>query len=270
MNGLANPSWQLVIAVVVVLAAVRLSLGRVKSSIAKQVAELAESLAIALFLVFLVIRPFVVQAYFIPSGSMRPTLLEGDRILVNKFIYHFREPRHDDIVVFKSPPSAGKEQADFIKRVVGLPGDKISARAGYLVVGDKTYDHMELHALFLGHSSSALPNVRVKLTREGVFVDERKLTNNEIASAAGRPGAKVIVHPGAIFRNGVQLNESYTAEDPDQPYSTSTVAKGSLFVMGDNRNSSSDSRVWGLLDRNRIEGKALVTFWPLERIRCLR
>ena len=79
----------------------------------------------AMALVFFIIRPFIVQAFFIPSASMHPTLLEHDHILVNKFIYRFREPKLGDVVVFKSPPEANPDgqERDFIKRVVGIPGD---------------------------------------------------------------------------------------------------------------------------------------------------
>lgn len=94
--------------------------------------EFIDSLLIALLLVFCVLRPFVIQAFFIPSGSMLPTLQINDRILVNKFIYHFGDPEPGDIVVFRAPPAADHLDRDFIKRVVGTPGDRISIHDGYL------------------------------------------------------------------------------------------------------------------------------------------
>ncbi len=90
------------------------------------VLEFIDSALIALLLVFCILRPFVVQAFFIPSGSMEPTLQLGDRILVNKFIYHFRQPEAGDIVVFRAPPVADHLDRDFIKRVVGTPGDRLA------------------------------------------------------------------------------------------------------------------------------------------------
>jgi signal peptidase I len=93
-----------------------------------EIKETAESLVIAVILA-LIIRAFIVQAFYIPSGSMEPTLNVGDRILVSKFIYHFRQPVYGDVVVFKFP---GDTSRDFIKRVVGLPGDVISVSEGKL------------------------------------------------------------------------------------------------------------------------------------------
>ncbi|MDH7570617.1 MAG: signal peptidase I [Armatimonadota bacterium] len=92
--------------------------------------EFVDSGLIALVLVFLVLRPFVVQAFYIPSGSMRPTLLENDKILVSKFTYRFRRPSRGDVIVFKAPPQADPTEKDFIKRVVGLPGDVIEVQDG--------------------------------------------------------------------------------------------------------------------------------------------
>ena len=92
--------------------------------------ENIESLVWAIALA-LIIRTFVMAPFKIPSGSMHPTLIEGDRILVNKFIYHFRPPRRGDIVVFRYPED---QKRPFIKRLVGLGGDAVELRDGHLVV----------------------------------------------------------------------------------------------------------------------------------------
>lgn len=94
--------------------------------------EFVDSALIAVLLVFCILRPFVIQAFFIPSGSMEPTLQKNDRILVNKFIYYFKAPQAHDIVVFDAPPWASAEKKDFIKRVVGVAGDRIAVRDGKL------------------------------------------------------------------------------------------------------------------------------------------
>lgn len=191
----------------------------------KFMVELLDSGLIAFLLVFLLIRPFVVQAFFIPSESMVPTLQPGDRILVNKFIYRLNSPQRGDIVVFDAPEYAlqkGEGPKDYVKRLIGLPGDEILVRR-----------------------------------EEGVFINGRLL----------------------LDAPGVPLPERDWPEDEwmrpsEQPY---RVAKGTYFVMGDNRNTSNDSRLWRSqitgeahpeLPADRILGKAMLVFWPPHRI-CL-
>ena len=208
MEWLANIKFEYIIAAVVVLFIARLVLGKYKTPIAKSAAEIAESALIAIVLVFLIIRPFIVQAFYIPSGSMLPTLEVRDHILVSKFIYRFHEPQRGDIIVFKAPAaisSYGQEQ-DFIKRLMGLPGDIIE------------------------------------------------------------------VKDGAVYRNHKRLTEPYLMEPGRIEYEREPikVPRGMLFVMGDNRNDSNDSHEWGPLDRKRVIGKAMVRFWPLNRVGLVR
>ncbi|MGD9518659.1 MAG: signal peptidase I [Armatimonadota bacterium] len=92
------------------------------------VLELIDSGILAVLLIFCIVRPFLIQAFLIPSGSMHPTLYEGDRIMVNKLVYLTRPPRHGEIAVFHAPPWADPQRRDFIKRVIGLPGDRIAVR----------------------------------------------------------------------------------------------------------------------------------------------
>src|SRR5919206_4212949 len=96
---------------------------------ARGLVEFLVILLIAFALVFGFIRPFVLEAFYIPSKSMVPTLEVGDRVFVNKFIYRFHEPQRSDIVVFRS--AEGGEE-DLIKRVVGVPGDQVEVRDGAL------------------------------------------------------------------------------------------------------------------------------------------
>jgi signal peptidase I len=156
-------------------------------------------LLVSFALVFGFVRPFVVEAFYIPSESMVPTLQVGDRVLVNKFIYRFTEPERRDIVVFKSVEGGGE---DLIKRVVGVPGDKISVRGGKLLV------------------------------------------------------------------NGERQREPYVNRRfPDRSFAASTtVPKGHVFVMGDNRANSRDSRYFGPVPNKKIEGEAFLRFWPPDRI----
>ncbi|MBI4336196.1 MAG: signal peptidase I [Candidatus Omnitrophica bacterium] len=99
----------------------------------REIKEWGESIIIA-FILAMVIRTFVVQAFKIPSGSMRTTFLEGDRILVNKFIYRFKEPQRGDIVVFRYPEDKKK---DFVKRMIAKGGQTVEIREGAILIDDK-------------------------------------------------------------------------------------------------------------------------------------
>lgn len=282
---LANLSIPTVIITIVVLLALRYILLKQRTPVAKSVAEIAESLAVAMGLVFLLIRPFVVQAFFIPSESMLPTLKIHDHILVNKFIYRFREPKLADVVVFKSPPAANQDgqERDFIKRVIAVPGDIVRITPGYVTIGGAQYNHKDLESMLRGYGPPGGEG-HIKLTNGRVLVDGRLVSDSEIAAAADEPNAKVKVVPGVVYLNGKPLKESYTAEDPDTPYplprtnqkwiviakdqeQSVKIPPGKLLVMGDNRNDSNDARFWGLLDRKRVLGKAMFIFWPPNRIR---
>ena len=178
-------------------------------------------LAVGLAIVF---KTFLVQAFFIPSGSMEPTLLIGDRVLVEKLSYRFGEPEHGDIVVFirdeeldvgqqRSLPGrlfhgvgealglVPPAEKDFIKRVIGLPGDRIQCKDGRVYRNDK-------------------------------LVDEPYLP------------------PGTVTDNCESIQ----------------VPPGQLFVMGDNRSNSQDSRFFGTVSEDQLVGRAFVRIWPVDRL----
>ncbi|MCX5858303.1 MAG: signal peptidase I [Proteobacteria bacterium] len=183
--------------------------------------EYAYSFAIAIVLA-LFIRSFFVQAFKIPSGSMEPTLLIGDHILVNRFIYGFRipftrvkflefkEPQREDIIVFKYPEDPSK---DFIKRVIGLPGETVEIRDKKIYINSQSMEDQ--------HGTH----------RDLVFL------------------------PRDI--------------SPRDNYGPARVPLHSFFVMGDNRDSSLDSRFWGFVDKKAVEGKALVIYWSWNRDKTL-
>ncbi len=179
--------------------------------------EYAEAIIVALILA-LIIRAFVVQAFKIPSGSMKPTLLVGDHILVLKFIYGtkipftdkrilvFTEPKRGDIIVFRYPQDPTR---DFIKRVIGVGGDVIEERNKVVYINGKP-----LYEPYVQH------------------------TDNDI-----RPLSK----------------------DVRDNFGPVYVPEGKLFVMGDNRDQSYDSRYWGFVDMKDVKGKAFIIYWSWDR-----
>ena len=174
--------------------------------------EIAETLIIALAIA-LFVRTFVVQAFKIPSSSMEPTLLVGDHLLVNKFIYGIRipvigekivpfsAPRRGDVIVFIYP---GDRSKDFIKRVIGLPGEKVEFK-------------------------------------------DRKIYIND----------RLIEDPWGVYRRD---NPSWRPSASDN-YGPEVVPPDALFVMGDNRDNSQDSRFWGFVPLDDVLGKAFIMYW---------
>lgn len=183
--------------------------------------EIIEVVVIAALLA-IVIRTFLIQAFVIPSGSMIPTLLIEDRLLVSKVSFIIQPPQRGDIMVFKPPAAAHIPPENSItnaaRRVVGLPED---------------------------------PPAFIK-------------------RVIGLPGEEVRVHDGKVYINGKPLEEPYIAEPPDYEMAPVNVPSDSYFMMGDNRNNSADSHIWGFLPKKNIIGKAVIRFWPLNRMGLIR
>jgi signal peptidase I len=175
--------------------------------------EYVEAILLAIVIAFF-IRTFVIQAYKIPSGSMKPTLQIGDHILVSKFNYGVKlpfirstlipigTPKRGDIIVFIYPEDRSK---DFIKRLIGLPGDTIEIRNKKILLNGLPYSDTS-----------------------GVYVDS-------------------LIIPGAV--------------QPRDNFGPVKVPADSLFVMGDNRDESYDSRFWGFVNKKDVLGKALIIYW---------
>lgn len=183
--------------------------------------EYVEAIITALILALL-IRTFVVQAFKIPSGSMIPTLLIGDHILVNKFLYGtqipftdkkiliFREPEKGDIIVFKYPENPTK---DFIKRVIATEGDTIEEK-------------------------------------------------NKVVYVNGEP----VTERYAYHSDPTMLS----ATDRRDTFGRILVPKDKIFVMGDNRDHSYDSRFWGFVDEKEVKGKAFIIYWSWDPDKWVR
>jgi signal peptidase I len=162
-------------------------------------------IVVGALVVALVVKTFLIQAFYIPSLSMYSTLDKGDRVLVNKLSYHLHDIHRGDVVVFERPPNvADNGIKDLIKRVVGLPGDTVEAR------------------------------------------------------------------DGVVYVNGHRLREPYLDDGTETiNLDRQKVPVDHIFVMGDNRGNSEDSRVFGAIEEDLVVGRAFVLVWPVNQVHLL-
>jgi len=228
---LANLNILWILFIVAGLTVVRLALIKVPTPTARSIAEILESGMIAIAMVFLIIRPFILQAFFIPSPSMEPTLLgknnSGDRILVNKFVYRLGKPARDNVVVFLAPPAAMAGNPEFIKRLIGLPGDKLESVGGKVIVNGTAYYHAEIREKLaldgdFGPDAQSAPDGdlqadhHVKFVEGGVLADNHLIPVSRLAEIlTGQKDLPASVSPGYNILNGQRLKEPFIAEDPD-------------------------------------------------------
>lgn len=163
----------------------------------REAKEWAQSIAIALVLT-LVIRTYVVQAFKIPSGSMRPTLMEGDKLFVNKYVYRFERPQRGDIVVFKYPQDRKK---DFIKRLVAFEGEIVEIRDGKVLVNDKPLADAESFGKFYyyNHDPYGGPSEKVKVPEDTYYVLGDNSANSTDSRFWGFVPEKYVIGK-AVFR----------------------------------------------------------------------
>jgi signal peptidase I len=199
--------------------------------------QYVESIGLALGVAFL-LRAFVVEAFQIPSGSMIPTLEVGDHIFVSKFAYaigvpftNFKlaqldKPKRGDVIVFKYPPD---QSVDYIKRVVGLPGETVEVRSNEVFIDGKP--------------------VPRELSPEACTTDD---------------GDDDVRHPCEVWTEQLGATTHRTHQDTRMgasSYGPVRVPEGSYFAMGDNRDNSKDSRVWGFVPYELVKGRALIVWW---------
>jgi signal peptidase I len=227
---LANLPILWILALVAGLTVLRLALVRLPSPAARSATEFAETGLIAVALVYLIIRPFFMQAFYIPTASMEATLQGNsrtkDRILVSKLQYRLHPPRRNDVVVFLAPPAAMPGDPPFVKRLIGLPHDRLETVAGYVLAGGRRYGHADLRAA-LGAAGEFGPQAQadgyvdqadhhVKFVSGDVLADKRLVGKERLAQIlTGMAHAPVTVVPGYNIRNGLKLEEPFIAEDPD-------------------------------------------------------
>ncbi|MEZ0232961.1 MAG: signal peptidase I [Methylophilaceae bacterium] len=199
--------------------------------------EYSKSFFPVILVVFL-IRSFVVEPFKIPSGSMMPTLLAGDFILVNKFTYGLRvpilnhtffevnHPKRGDVFVFHFPPDPS---IDYIKRVVGVPGDKISYKDKQLYINGQKLDVS--------------------------FVDDYQYP----AAGLNMVYAKRYQEQLGDVKHDILIDEEAITTDGE-----TEVPPGHYFAMGDNRDNSKDSRFWGFVPEDNLVGKAFFIWWNFD------
>ena len=170
--------------------------------------DIIETVVIALS-IFLILYLFIMQPHQVNGQSMEPTFHHAEYVMTDKLSYKFGQPNRGDVIVFEAPPAANCPEGtgcDYIKRIIGLPGDTIEVRDG------------------------------------SIFVNSKMLTETYIDKS-------IKTKPGLFTSNG-----------------PITVPPGNYFVVGDNRDHSSDSRVWGTVPYDRIVGKVFFRYWPLNRV----
>jgi len=136
-----------VVSILALLTAVRVSWKGDRSAVFRILTEIIETIQIAVALVFLIIRPFLVLTFHIPTGSMQPTLDINDRIVVNRVIYRVAPIQYGDVVVFRAPVAADKQEKEFIKRVIGRAGDLISIEPGSITIDDSVLTHTDIRTI---------------------------------------------------------------------------------------------------------------------------
>jgi signal peptidase I len=207
-----------------------------------------------IILIVFLLRSFLVEPFKIPSGSMIPTLLVGDFILVNKFTYGIRLPvvnrkimeinlpQRGEVMVFRYPENP---TLDYIKRVVGVPGDRVEYRNkrltinGQLIQVDKADDYQ--------YVDGGLSFVNSAQFWETLGVHRHSIIINPEAPALQLAGVKQFPKRENCVYNEQEFN--------------CLVPPGNYFMMGDNRDSSSDSRYWGFVPEQNIVGKAFLVWW---------
>ena len=163
-----------------------------KKTVVSVLSEIIQTALISLG-IFFIVYIFIIQPHRVKGESMMPNFSDGELLLTEKVSYRFQNPKRGDVIVFQAPTP---RKADFIKRIIGLPGDTVNVNNGNIII------------------------------------------------------------------NGAKLNEPFETQSTDGNL-TLKLSKDEYFVLGDNRNASSDSRSFGPIDKKTIRGRAFLVYWPI-------
>lgn len=256
--------------------------GKTSEKILRKTIKLVESLGSALILV-LIIQKFYIGNFLVPTGSMIPTIVPKDRLFGNMVVYNFKAPEREDIIVFKEPI---EDKVLYTKRLMGLPGEKVQIKYDRLFINGKKISDREYTQLGelnnnewvvpkKGDIVTIIPGQNYNDTFEKENIDVAKvqalLKENGAYVSQLLPDVKFLVNgvsTGMILdfiHDQEVLNKLLQGEAV-----TKTLDEDYYLALGDNTNGSYDSRMWGFVKDSRIKGRALVRFWPLNRIGLLK
>lgn len=253
-DNLARTPLSQVVFVLILFTALKLGVllltrGRVRAGIT----DALDSFLISGALVFMLVRPFWFQTFWIPSGSMLPALELHDTLIADKGVYRRTEPQFQDIVVFRPPNIAheeGQPKVDFIKRLIGLPGDTIEISGGVLYRNGR--------AVMEPYIKPGIASADFRL----VFDGERILPLN--------------VYPEGVNCRLPDVAPEFFVDERDYERQdwlnglpSVKIPAGYFLFCGDNRNGSYDGRAWGLVPRRDIIGRAAFRFFPFSRAKRL-
>ncbi|MGL4534697.1 MAG: signal peptidase I [Fusobacteriaceae bacterium] len=241
-----------------------------------------ETISTALILV-LVIQRFYLGNFMVPTGSMIPTIMPGNRLFGNMLIYKFSKPKREDIAVFKEPI---QNKVLYTKRVMGLPGDKIKIQDEHLFINNvKITERKYLDLGEIKNKEWTVPQKgdKVSIVPFGEYNEMFKRNNIDIAEVQkyilDNPGSISEILPQLKFYvNGQETGMLLELVDKKEVVTKIfagekveiTLTSDYYMMLGDNTDSSYDSRMWGFVSENRIRGKAFVRFWPLNKMSLLK
>lgn len=256
--------------------------GKTSEKILRKTIKLVESLGSALILV-LIIQKFYIGNFLVPTGSMIPTIVPKDRLFGNMVVYNFKAPEREDIIVFKEPI---EDKVLYTKRLMGLPGEKVQIKYDRLFIDGKKISDREYTPLGeLSYNEWIVPkkgdviiiepgqNYNDTFEKENIDVAKVQSLLKENGAYVSQllPDVKFLVNgvPTGMILDFIHdqevLNKLLKGETV-----TKTLDEDYYLALGDNTNGSYDSRMWGFVKDSRIKGKALVRFWPLNRIGLLK